>query len=181
MTQDTTPAAPTTAGETRMLDQRLRQLEVAVLLFPVAVIEILLGLALLLPYVSDSVDGEETSIHLYDLAFAFLGTGGGGDIDSAGVAFVVAFLVLVAVIVGSMIALPIALRREVSPAADRTLLTFVVLLLAGTAGAWMVIGLYLRQNATLEPSLPVLSVAAVLAALIALVPAYRDIWRPQRR
>lgn len=177
MTQNT----PTTeANTTRLLTERLRQLERAVLVFPAIVIEILLVFSLFLPFVRDTVDEKETSVTFFDLALALLAPSDDGDADEADVLFGVAFIVLVVVIIATMIAAAVTLRGAVSRAAEITLSIAVGLLLAGTVGAWMTVGMFLSKYnpPSIEMALPVLTVAALLAAAFAFLPVYRSIREP---
>jgi hypothetical protein len=169
------PAAE--AVSTRLLTERLRQLERAVLVFPAIVIEILLAASLFLPFVRDSVDEKETSVTFFDLALALLAPTDDGDADEADVLFGIAFIVLVVVIIATIIAVAVTLRGAVSRAAAVTLSIAVGLLLAGTVGAWMTVGMFLSKYnpPSIEMALPVLTVAALLAAAFAFLPGYRSI------
>jgi hypothetical protein len=77
----------------------------------------------------------------------------------------------------ALLTLPSLARSEVSTVAERITLAFVALLIAGTIGAWMVMGMGLSSNSpwSMEPALPLLSVGTVLAALLAFLPVYRGL------
>lgn len=175
MTQDAT--GTTTEAVQRLLGRRVRALEAAVLVFPVIVTEILLVLGLLVPFVTDTVDGEEQTVNLFGLVIGLLGADEAGEVSSGDVPFGVAFIVLVAVIIGSIVFVPSLARTEVSTLTERITLAFVALLLAGTLGAWMVMGMGQSSNSpwSMEPALPLLSVGTVLAALLAFLPVYREV------
>lgn len=170
----------TEAVATRLLAERVKQLERAVLVFPVMVIEVLLAASLVLPFVRDTVDDEDTSVTFFDLALALLAPTDDGDADEADVVFGVAFIVLVVVIIATMIAVAVTLRGAVSRAAEITLSIAVGLLLAGTVGAWLTVGMYLSKSSppSIEIALPLLTVASLLAAVYALAPVYRSIREP---
>ncbi|MFJ2368002.1 hypothetical protein [Microbacterium sp. NPDC087665] len=172
------PAAEAVA--TRLLAERVKQLERAVLVFPVMVIEVLLAASLVLPFVRDTVDDEDTSVTFFDLALALLAPTDDGDADEADVLFGIAFIVLVVVIIATLIAVAVTLRSAASRAAEITLSIAVGLLLAGTLGAWLTVSMFLSKNnpPSIEMALPVLTVAALLAAVFAFPPVYRSIREP---
>lgn len=159
----------------RLLAQQVRDLRAAVLTLPVILIEILLALALFLPFVTDSVDGEDQTVNLFGLVGGLFGPDSEGEVDSESALFGTAFVVLVAVIIGSMIVVPWLARIELSIVAERVVVVFVVLLIAGTLGAWMVMGMGLSSSSPweLEIALPILTVGTLLAALFTFLPTYR--------
>jgi hypothetical protein len=165
----------TTESAQRLLAQQVRELRVAVLALPIILIEILLALGLLLPFVTDSVDGEDQTVNLFGLVGGLFAPDEDGEVDSSSVVFGVAFVVLVAVITVSMIVVPWLARTELSTAAERVVIVFVALLIAGTLGAWMVMGMGLSENSPwdLEIALPILTVGTLIAALLVFLPAYR--------
>lgn len=175
MTQDA--AATTTEAGQRALERRVQALEAAVLAFPLIVTEILLVLGLFVPFVTDRVDGEEQTVNLFGLVGGLLGADESGEVSSGDVPFGVAFVVLIAVILGSLVTLPSLARSEVSTLSERITLTFVGLLIAGTLGAWMVMAMGLSGNSpwSMEPALPLLSIGTLLAALLAFLPTYRGL------
>lgn len=177
MTQDAT--GTTTEAAQRLLERRVRALEAAVLVFPVIVTELLLVLGLLVPFVTDKVDGEEQTVNLFGLVGGLFAPDESGEVSSGDAPFGVAFIVLIVVIIGSLLFLPSLARSDISPLTQRITLTFVVLLIAGTLGAWMVMGMGLSSNSPwiMEPALPILSVGSVLAALLAFLPVYRGLWK----
>lgn len=177
MTQDSTGS--TTDAVQRRLAQRVQALEAAVLVFPVIVTEILLVLGLLVPFVTDTVDGEEQTVNLFGLVGGLLGQDESGEVSSGDAPFGIAFIVLIVVIIGSLLFLPALARSDISALTERVTLTFVVLLIAGTLGAWMVMGMGLSSDSpwTMEPALPILSVGTVLAALLAFLPVYCGVWK----
>jgi ABC-type amino acid transport system permease subunit len=171
-------ATPTGAPE-KQWERRVRALEAAVLVFPITVIEILLVFGLLVPFATDTIDGEEQSVNLFGLVGGFFAPDESGEADSSAVPFGVAFVVLIAVIVGVLLTLPWLARREISTGAQRAVITFVVLLIAGTVGAWMVMGMGLSAHSpwSIKPALPLLSAGTLLATLLAFQPSYRDVWK----
>lgn len=177
MTQNT---QTTEANTNRLLTERLKQLERAVLIFPAMIIGGLLAFSLFLPFVSDTVDEEETSVTFFDLALSLLAPTDDGDADQADVLFGIAFLVLVVVIIATIVAVAVTLVEEVSKAARVALSITVGLLLAGTLGAWLTVGMMLSKSSppSLEIALPLLTLAALLAAVYALAPVYRSIREP---
>ena len=174
MTQDTTG---TETAAVRVLRDRVADLERAVLVFPVLLIETLLALSLFLPFLSDSIDGEEETVNLFSFVAALLKPDRDGDTDAENVILGIAYLVLIAVIIGTMIALLVSLQRETPNAARIALTVFAVLLIAGTAGAWLTLSLALGDSSppTLENALPLLTGATVLAAVYAFLPTFRRI------
>ena len=177
MTQES--SGTTTEAAQRVLERRVRALEAAVLVFPVIVIEILLVLGLVVPFVTDTVDGEEQTVNLFGLVGGMFAPDESGEVDSSSIPFGIAFIVLIAVVLGSLLVVPSLARGEVSTLRERTTLTFVVLLIAGTLGASMVMGMGLSSDSpwTMGPALPLLSVGTVLTALLAFLPVYRGVRR----
>lgn len=167
----------TTEGAQRLLAQQVQELRAAVLTLPIILIEILLALGLFLPLVTDSVGGEDQTVNLFGLVGGLLGPDESGEVDSSSTLFGIAFLVLVVIIAGSMITIPWLARKELSVVAERVVIVFVALLIAGTLGAWMSMGIALsaRSPSGLEVALPILTVGTLLAALIAFLPAYRRV------
>lgn len=162
----------------KRLDERVSAIESILMTIPVMVIEVLLVLSLFVPFVTDEVEGETQTVNLFELLFGLFSPGSDGEVDDSSVVFGVAFAVLVIVIIGSIFTVPILLSRRVSTRAGVTAITFIVLLILGTLGAWtlMAMGLNADSPWVLEPALPLLTVATVLAAMVAFVPAYRSIW-----
>ncbi|WP_378143794.1 hypothetical protein ACFJGV_10205 [Cnuibacter sp. UC19_7] len=174
MTQD---ARGADSVSVQFLREQVRELERAVLVFPVLVLEALLALALILPFLSDTIDGEEETVNLFTFAGALLGPDREGETDGVDMLFGIAFLVLIAVIIGTMITALVTLQRESSTAAARALAVFTGLLIAGTAGAWLTLSLSLGKSSppALELALPLLTVATVLTAVYAYLPTFRRI------
>lgn len=175
MTQD---ARGADSISVQFLREQVRELERAVLVFPVLVLEALLALALILPFLSDTIDGEEETVNLFTFAGALLGPDREGETDGVDMLFGIAFLVLIAVIIGTMITALVTLQRESSTAAAaRALAVFTGLLIAGTAGAWLTLSLSLGKSSppALELALPLLTVATVLTAVYAYLPTFRRI------
>ncbi|MDQ0643799.1 hypothetical protein [Microbacterium murale] len=176
MTQDA-EGNLTTENAQRLLAQQVRNLRAAVLTLPVILIEILLALGLFLPFVTDSIDGEDQTVNLFGLVGGLLGPDSEGEVDSASALFGTAFVVLVVVIIGSMIVVSWLARIELSTVAERVVVVFIVLLIAGTLGAWMVMSIGLSSDSPweLEIALPILTVGTLLAALFAFLPSYRRV------
>lgn len=162
----------------KRLDERISAVESILMTIPVMVIEVLLVLSLFIPFVTDEVDGETQTVNLFGLLFGLFSLGSDGEVDDSSVVFGVAFAVLVIVLIGAILTVPILLRRRVTARAGATAITFIILLMLGTLGAWVVMAMGLNADSpwVLEPALPLLTIAAVLAAMVAFVPAYRSIW-----
>ena len=134
--------------------------------------EVALVLSLFIPYYTDanlrSDDPESVNLFFFLTGFS--------DPDNAIIAL--AFLLLILAIVGSICTLPILTGERVSTKAGNTVVTFVTLLLLGTAGAWLLIAMTIlgENERSMEPAAPLLAVGALLAAMITFLPAYRSIW-----
>ncbi|ARJ06792.1 hypothetical protein GCM10010988_21110 [Cnuibacter physcomitrellae] len=173
-----TQATPT--GEqaaVQVLREQVKELERAVLVFPVLLIEALLAFSLILPFLTDTVDGEDETVNLFTFTGALLGPGSDGETDGVDMLFGIAYLVLIAVIIGTMIAVAVSLQRETSRAGRVTFAAFAGLLIAGTAGAWLTLAPTLGEYnpPTVEVALPLLSLATVLTAVYAFLPILRRI------
>ncbi|HXH33940.1 MAG TPA: hypothetical protein VNJ54_05955 [Plantibacter sp.] len=180
-TDATRPSAEVTALEAarRRMEQRVDAIESILISIPMIVIEVLLVLSLLVPFVTSEVDEEAQTVNLLGLLGGLFSSGDDGEIDEGAILFGVAFVVLVVVIVGSIFTVPLLARRRVTPRAGATAITFIVLLILGSIGAWTVMAMGLNSEDSpwiMEPALPLLTAATVLAAMIAFLPAYRSIW-----
>lgn len=132
----------------------------------------LLLAGLLLPYTTDTIDSGPETASILSYGFQVFATPGGAG-DSA--IFGIAFFVLAAVAIANLVALVFVARGRV--ARTTPIMVSTVLLLLGTAGAWVVMLLGLSvDDWTLEAGLPVLTAGAVATAVLTLVSPIRRSW-----
>ncbi len=168
------------------LEERIATVEKILVLLPVIAAEALLILSLFLPFVTaTSYSRDDQVINLSQLGLAFLGVAPAasvgltsGDIDAVGVSFGVAFMGLFLVMLCSIVGLAFVAHGKVSSRAARVLTTFVVLLVVGVAGAWLVIALSSTSESPWLPDAASLTLVAgaLLAAVVTFLPGFRSIW-----
>jgi hypothetical protein len=182
---DDTRTAATDRQQPR-LEERLAALERIVVLLPVIAAEALLILSLFLPFVTvTSYSRDDEVVNLSQLGLAFFGVApasseglDSGDVDAVGVLFGVAFLGLFVVMLCSIVGLAFVARGRVPTRAARVITTFVVLLVIGAAGAWLVIALGSSSESPWLPETASLTLVAgaLLAAMVTFLPSFRSIW-----
>lgn len=169
-----------------LLESRLANLEKIAISLPTIVAGILLILSLFLPFVRVTPYSQDDElVALWQLGLAFFGVNAtstegfdSGDVEAVGLLFGISFLGLLVVVLCSIVGLAVLAHGRVATRAARLLTAVGVLLVVGTAGAWLVIAL----GATSEsPWLPeaasfTLVAGALLVALVTLLPTYRHIW-----
>ena len=171
-------ATENTPAQSTRFEQRLAAVEKVLVVVPVIVTEIFLILSLFLPFVTTEVDEEESTVSFFGLVLTLFAPGSGEGASSAGIAFGAAFILLVAVVICSIVAVAALARAPLSTRAAGAVTASVVLLVLGTAGAWIVVawgesaeGLWITG-----PALPFLTLGTVTASVLAFLPAYRSIW-----
>lgn len=178
MTHDTSEDVANEAAR-RSLEQRVSALESILLVLPIILIVTLLVLALFLPFVTTEVSDDDETANLFGLIFSLFAPDESGELDRGGALFGGAFTVLVIVIIGAILTVPMLARRPLRGRAAVAPLTFAVLLILGTLGAWVVMGMGTNAEYSpwfTEPALPVLTLATTLTALLVFLPAYRNMW-----
>ena len=149
-----------------------------VLLVAVILAELCIVPAIFVPFLSASFDGREVTGSLLTTPFlAFTPTSDGAP-EAWSVALGIAFLGLLVVMLGSIIVLPLLVRTGVPKRMNGFITVVVALLVVGVLGAWIVVGIF---NTGTEPrvlgaGLPLLTVGALIAALVTFLPASRNVW-----
>jgi hypothetical protein len=134
---------------------------------------------LFVPYATQTkTDEDPETFNLFFFLAGFAERDDDGSVDPAGILFASAFLVLIAVIIGTICTMPTLAGKRVSSRAGAVTVTFLIVLILGNVGAWMVMlmGIYADTPWTLGPALPLLNVGTLLAGMVAFMPAYRRIW-----
>lgn len=176
-----TDAQTTTVGAdsaSKRLGERLDAVEKVLVTVPVLIAGALLTVSLFVSFVADDFFGTSDSANLLTLAFMPFVPGDDGEIDNGAIAFGIAFLVLLVVIIGTIVVLARLPKRSVSARGTTVATVFVTLLVVGTVGAWIVVGMDAepRTASTPEAGPFILTAGALTAALVGLLPAYRRIW-----
>lgn len=155
--------------------RRIDVLEGILLRTAVAVGVVATGLGLVIPYVTASVDDRMVTASILTIGFKALGAGDTGPEDAfLGLCYIVLSLVAVAAIA----VLLRAWRRDSAPRTGRWAAVLGWLLILGTAGAWLLIwvGVVVYGDWEMRAGVVVLSVGAIAAALVTVVPAGRAFW-----
>lgn len=166
------------AARTR-LEERVAGIESILISVPMLLLEIALILSLFVPYASQTkTDEDPESFNLFFFLAGFADRDDDGDPEAASILFASAFLVLIVVIIGTICTAPMLAGKRVSSRAGATAVTFIIVLILGNVGAWMVMlmGVYADSPWTIGPALPLLNLGTLLAAMIAFMPGYRRIW-----
>ena len=173
-----TEATETTPVPSIRLEERLAAVEKVLVAIPVLVAEIFFVLSLFVPFVTTDVDEEERTASFFGMVLAIFAPETGENVQSSDVVFGAAFVLLIAVIICSIVAVATLLRAPVSTRASGFVTVTAVLLVLGTAGAWIVVAM--GENAEglwiTGPALPFLTLGTITAAVLAFLPAYRSIW-----
>lgn len=173
-----TEATETKPVQSTRLEERLAAVEKILVVIPAIVAGIFLVLSLFVPFVTTEVDEEESTVSFFGMVTNLFAPMSGEDVDSAGVVFGVAFMLLIAVIICSIVAVAILMRAPLSMRASGFVTVTAVFLVLGTAGAWIVVAM--GENAEglwiTGPALPFLTLGTITTAVLAFLPAYRSIW-----
>lgn len=179
---DATDTAAHEAAKLHLLTQRVAAIEAVLRLVPVALAALFIIPSLFLPFVTYEVEDTEVTPSLFSMPFDSFSQASDPDAGSSGaaigIAFGIAFLVLLLVAITSVIAMAPIAGNGLSGRADGFATLMVALLVVGTVCAWFVvaIGIGSDDRWVLGPGLPLLTVGALIAALVTLLPVYRSLW-----
>jgi hypothetical protein len=160
-------------------EERIVALERSVIILPVLAAEALLILSLFLPFVTvTSYNDEDKVATLPGLGLALFGGEQIGEADATELLFVGAFLVLLIVVLCNIVSIAFLTAGPVGSRSAGAITTFAVLLVLGTAGAWLVIALgFSSESPWLPEASSILLVAGtLLVAAVTLLSSFRSIW-----
>ena len=158
--------------------ERTTAIESILMIVPAVMVGLCLVLSLVAPYFTTRYYRDELSVSFLTFPFQAFAPSNEGEASVANIAFAVAFLVLLLVIVTSIIAIAVIARRNVTGAADLFCTLVIAALVVGAVGAWIVagVGLNAGDEWILGPGLPLLTAAAIIASVVTFLPVYRSLW-----
>jgi hypothetical protein len=179
---DATDTTAHEAAKLQGLTQRVAAIEAVLRLVPVVLAALFVIPSLFLPFVTYEIEDREVTPSLLTMPFDSFSAASDANAGSSGaaisIAFGVAFLLLLLVAITSVIAIAPIAGNSLSGRADGFATLMVVLLVVGAVCAWLVVatGVAGDDAWVLGPGLPLLTVGALIAALVTLVPVYRSLW-----